>query len=240
MTVRRWARTVTPRRGRGRAPRGSRDGRLDHRRRRSESKRSKRRRPRSRPGPPRRARTAARSRRGFIRYGHWIAGGVHARKGTGRASARRPRVGRGARTPARSASRIATIACSSLAPSAPSMTRWSHDSVTDMRWPTTIWPSLTTGSSRTRADREDAGLGRVDDRGELARCPNMPRFETRERRPVHLLGLELALAARARRGRAPRRAIWPMLFLSASRMTGVTRPSSIATATPMSTRRVAG
>ncbi len=70
---------------------------------------------------------------------------------------------------------------------------------------------------------------------EKSLMPIMPRFDTLKVEPV--ISSTLSLRSRARRASSwASVAIWPSVLTSALRMTGVTRPSSMATAMPMSTR----
>ena len=98
-----------------------------------------------------------------------------------------------------------------------------------MTWPGTTAPSRTTGTSRIPPMARMQALGGLMMAVNSA-MPNMPRFEVVKVEPAYSLGSSAPSLARAARSRvsAP---IWASPFRSASRTTGVMRPSGMATAT---------
>jgi hypothetical protein len=76
---------------------------------------------------------------------------------------------------------------------APSIARWSHVRVIAISGRATNWPSSTTGLLLDRADCEDRGLRRIEDRGEDLDAVH-PEVRDRERAALEILLGELALA----------------------------------------------
>ena len=76
---------------------------------------------------------------------------------------------------------------------APSITRWSQESVSVMRLPTRELPSTTTGFSTTAPTARMAPSGGLM-MAENSSTSNMPRFEIEKVAPVISSGLSLPLA----------------------------------------------
>ena len=97
-----------------------------------------------------------------------------------------------------------------------------------MRWPTSTRPSFTTGFSTVAPTARMAALGGL--MMALKRStPIMPRLDTQKVPPVNWAGWSfLSLASFA--SCLASGLIWKMLFRWVSRITGVIRPSSMATA----------
>ena len=92
------------------------------------------------------------------------------------------------------------------APSAPSIARWSHVSISCMTGAMSISPSTTTGVVLHRADGEDRHLRRVEHGDELL-DPVHAEVGDREGPALEILQRQLAVARTARRGRRATRAI---------------------------------
>src|SRR5216684_1635797 len=122
---------------------------------------------------------------------------------------------------------------SSSAPSAPSTTRWSQESVTDSTLAKATAPvSVSTACRRAAPTARMVACGGLM-MAENSRTPYMPRLEMADVPPWYSPGMSFLSRARAANSFISR-AMAESVFASALRMTGVIRPPSIATATPMS------
>ena len=120
----------------------------------------------------------------------------------------------------------------SSAPTAPSTTRWSPDSVQVTSVATSILSPMTTGALLPRADRQDGGVRRIDDRLEAL---DAVHAEVGDRCGAALILVRRQPRLRARSARSCiSLEISDSDLSSAWRMIGVNRPPSMATATPTS------
>ena len=124
--------------------------------------------------------------------------------------------------------RTSRSAARNVAPTAPSTTRWSHDSVSDIRWPTTMRSPSTTGLVTVAPTARMAALGGLM-MAEKRSTPIMPRLLTQKVPPVNWSGLSFLSLAR-RPSDLASELIAKIDLAWASRTTGVIRPSSMATA----------
>lgn len=120
------------------------------------------------------------------------------------------------------------MALRNFAPSKPSTTRWSQERVRFIRWPITISSPTTTGFLTVAPMAKIAAFGGLMI-AQKRSIPAMPRLETQNVPPVNSAGCSFLSLARPPRALASV-LIWKRLLASVSRMTGVIRPSSIATA----------
>src|SRR5437867_2242885 len=120
------------------------------------------------------------------------------------------------------------------APIAPSITRWSQESVSAILHPTPSPASATTGIRRTDPTARIAPSGGLMI-AENSATSYIPRFEIENVAPESSGARSFRTRARSARSRAST-AIWASDFAWQSRSTGVMSPSSSATAMPMCAR----